>query len=140
MIAARPDCDRCVPHETTWIPLQRRWLKRRQAIEPMIGHTKSDHRMDRCWLKGAIGDALHAISCAAGYNIRWLMRAIVAQAAKAAKAAFLALSKPALYGLTSAMDALIDLRDALGLIRIAVRASLGPPLPALPARVSVGLR
>ena len=66
--------------------LQRRWLKRRQAIEPAIGHTKSDHRMDRCWLKAAIGDALHAISCAAGYNIRWLMRAIVAQAAKAAKA------------------------------------------------------
>ena len=66
---------------------QRRWLKRRQAIEPAIGHTKSDHRMHRCWLKGALGDALHAISCAAGYNIRWLMRAIVAQAAKAAKAA-----------------------------------------------------
>ena len=43
----------------------------------MIGHTKSDNRMDRCWLKGAIGDALHALSCAAGYNIRWLLRAIV---------------------------------------------------------------
>jgi transposase, IS5 family len=55
---------------------QRRWLKRRQAIEPMIGHTKSDNRMDRCWLQGALGDALHALSCAAGYNIRWLMRAI----------------------------------------------------------------
>ena len=56
---------------------QRRWLKRRQAIEPMIGHTKSDNRMDRCWLQGALGDALHALSCAAGYNIRWLLRAIV---------------------------------------------------------------
>ena len=33
---------------------QRRWLKRRQAIEPMIGHTKSDNRMDRCWLLGAM--------------------------------------------------------------------------------------
>ena len=54
----------------------RRWLKRRQAIEPLIGHTKSDHRMERCWLKGALGDALHALSCAAGYNIRWLLRAI----------------------------------------------------------------
>ena len=32
--------------------------------------------MDRCWLQGAVGDALHALSCAAGYNIRWLMRAI----------------------------------------------------------------
>ncbi len=55
----------------------KRWLKRRQAIEPMIGHVKSDNRMDRCWLQGALGDALHALSCAAGYNIRWLLRAIV---------------------------------------------------------------
>ena len=55
---------------------QRRWLKRRQAIEPMLGHTKSDNRMDRCWLQGALGDALHALSCVAGYNIRWLLRAI----------------------------------------------------------------
>ena len=61
---------------------QRRWLKRRQAIEPMIGHTKSDNRMERCWLPGALGDALHALSCAAGYNIRWLMRAIVRLAAR----------------------------------------------------------
>jgi len=57
--------------------VQRRWLKRRQAIEPMIGHAKSDNRMDRCWLQGALGDALHALSCALGYNIRWLLRAIV---------------------------------------------------------------
>ena len=55
---------------------EKRMLKRRQAIEPLIGHTKSDHRMDRCWLQGAMGDALHALSCAAGYNIRWLLRAI----------------------------------------------------------------
>ena len=39
--------------------------------------------MIRCYLRGSIGDALHAIalgypvSCAAGYNIRWLMRAIM---------------------------------------------------------------
>jgi len=55
---------------------QRRWLKRRQAIEPIIGHTKHDHRMDKCWLKGSEGDALHAVLCAAGFNIRWLMRAL----------------------------------------------------------------
>ena len=109
----------------------------------MIGHTKSNHRMDRCWLKGAVGDALHAISCAAGYNIRWLMRAIVAQAAKAAKAAkadFLALLKRTLYRLNSATDAPIASRDVPSLIRIAERASLGPPLPALPVGVSVGWR
>ena len=55
---------------------EKRLLKRRQAIEPLIGHMKADHRMDRCWLQGAMGDALHALSCAAGYNIRWLLRAI----------------------------------------------------------------
>ena len=56
---------------------QRRWLKRRQAVEPAIGHLKHDNAMDRCWLHGATGDALHAVLCAAGYNIRWLLRAIV---------------------------------------------------------------
>jgi len=56
---------------------QRRWLKRRQAIEPVIGHVKHDHGMRRCWLKGQTGDALHAVLCAAGYNLRWLLRAIV---------------------------------------------------------------
>ncbi len=55
---------------------EKRLLWRRQAIEPLIGHTKADHGMDRCWLQGAMGDALHALSCAAGYNIRWLLRAI----------------------------------------------------------------
>ena len=56
---------------------QRRWLKRRQAVEPAIGHLKSDNRMDRCWLRGQLGDALHAVLCAAGYNLRWLLRAMV---------------------------------------------------------------
>ena len=51
-------------------------LRRRQAIEPTIGHLKADHRLDRCWLKGAEGDALHTVLCAAGYNLRWLMRAV----------------------------------------------------------------
>jgi transposase, IS5 family len=55
---------------------ERRLLKRRQAIEPIIGHLKSDHRMNRCHLKGAEGDAIHAVLCAAGFNIRWLLRMI----------------------------------------------------------------
>jgi transposase, IS5 family len=56
---------------------QRRWLKRRQAIEPIIGHVKHDHGMRRCGLKGQTGDALHAVLCATGYNLRWLLGAIV---------------------------------------------------------------
>ena len=47
-----------------------------KAVEPVIGHLKADHRMDRCHLKGEIGDRLHAVLCAAGYNLRWLLRAI----------------------------------------------------------------
>ena len=47
-------------HKTLTNP-QRRWLKRRQAIEPIIGHVKQDHGMRRCWLKGQSGDALHAV-------------------------------------------------------------------------------
>ena len=74
--------------------LQRRWLKRRQAIKPAILHTRSDNRMDRCWLGGSSGDALHAVLCAAGFNIRWLLRAI---AAKGLAALLLAFSNVALY-------------------------------------------
>src|SRR5574337_362682 len=66
---------------------QRRWLKRRQAVEPAIGHLKADHRMDRCWLAGSLGDALRAVLCAAGYNLRWLMRAVL----RLGRKAFLAL-------------------------------------------------
>jgi IS5 family transposase len=50
------------------------WVKRRQAVEPVIGHLKDDCRLRRYHLKGAEGDALHVIACAAGYNIRWLLR------------------------------------------------------------------
>ena len=49
--------------------------KRRQAIEP-IDHLKADHRMNRCHLLRLKGDSLHAVLCAAGFNIRWLLRMI----------------------------------------------------------------
>ena len=55
---------------------ERRLLKRRQAIEPIIGHLKADHRMNCCHLKAQTGDAMHAVLCATGYNIRWLLRMI----------------------------------------------------------------
>jgi IS5 family transposase len=37
----------------------------------------TDHGMDRCHLRGPKRDALHAVLCAVGYNIRWLLRLIV---------------------------------------------------------------
>lgn len=50
-----------------------RWMKRRAAIEPSIGHLKSEHRMDRCRLKGIAGDQFNAILSAAGMNFRKLI-------------------------------------------------------------------
>jgi transposase, IS5 family len=49
-------------------------IKRRSAIEPTIGHMKTDGRLDRNPLKGALGDALHAVLCGAGHNMRLLMK------------------------------------------------------------------
>jgi len=52
-------------------------IKRRSAIEPTIGHVKSDNRMGRNYLKGADGDRINAILAAAGYNMRKLIAAFL---------------------------------------------------------------
>lgn len=52
----------------------KRLLKRRQVVEPMIGHMKADGLLGRNWLKGAIGDAVHAVLCGAGHNLRMILR------------------------------------------------------------------
>jgi len=56
----------------------RREMKRRAAVEPVIGHTKAEHRMGRNYLKGREGDRINAVLAAAGYNfgllLRWLAR------------------------------------------------------------------
>ena len=49
-------------------------LKRRQVVEPMIGHMKADGLLDKNWLKGANRDALHALLCGAGHNMRMILR------------------------------------------------------------------
>ena len=53
-------------------------MKRRAAVEPVIGHLKAEHRMDRNYLKGRAGDRANAVLAAAGYNfallLRWLRR------------------------------------------------------------------
>ena len=51
-------------------------MKRRAAVEPVIGHVKAEHRMGRNYLKGRDGDRINAVLAAAGYNfcllLRWL--------------------------------------------------------------------
>lgn len=51
-------------------------LKRRSAIEPHIGHMKSEGKLRRNYLKGKIGDALNALLCAIGHNLRMIWRNI----------------------------------------------------------------
>jgi transposase, IS5 family len=57
-------------------PQIQREMRRRAAVEPVIGHIKNEHRMDRNYLAHRSGDANNAILAAAGYNfsllIRWL--------------------------------------------------------------------
>lgn len=55
---------------TAWI---RKRLKRRNAIEPVIGHMKSDGHLDRNFLKGEVGDALNALLCGCGHNLRKIL-------------------------------------------------------------------
>ena len=55
-------------------PQIKRELRRRSAVEPVIGHLKSEHRMARNYLWHRQGDAINAVLAAAGYNFRRLIR------------------------------------------------------------------
>jgi transposase, IS5 family len=55
-------------------PAIKREMKRRAAVEPVIGHLKQEHRLDRNYLAGRHGDANNAVLAAAGYNFRRLIR------------------------------------------------------------------
>jgi IS5 family transposase len=54
-------------------PTIKQELRRRNAIEPIIGHTKSDGLLERNHLAGAHGDAVNAVLVAAGHNLRLLV-------------------------------------------------------------------
>lgn len=55
---------------------QRKWYNRRSVVEADIGHLKSDHRLDRNYLKGKAGDYINVILAACGYNLRTIYRRI----------------------------------------------------------------
>ena len=74
-------------------PTIKRELRRRSAIEPMIGHMKADGRLGRNHLLGTAGDAMNALLVAAGHNLRlilnwlrlfvaWLMAALIGSSAQ----------------------------------------------------------
>ncbi|GGC74281.1 hypothetical protein GCM10011504_59260 [Siccirubricoccus deserti] len=58
-------------------PTIRRERRRRSAIEPVIGHLKSDGHLGRNFLRGTEGDAINLVLAAAGHNLR-LLRAWLA--------------------------------------------------------------
>ena len=76
----------------------KRELRRRSAIEPVIGHLKAEGHLGRCYLKGRAGDAANAILSAVGYNSRrilaWL-RALLR---------FLLIAIPRLFIIRSALN------------------------------------
>jgi IS5 family transposase len=59
-------------------------MRRRAAVEPVIGHIKAEHRMARNYLKGLDGDRINVVLSAAGNNfslllrwLEWLLRALM---------------------------------------------------------------
>src|SRR5207253_7615996 len=55
-------------------PKIKREMRRRSAVEPVIGHLKAEHRMGRNYLWYRQGDAINAVLAAVGYNFRLLIR------------------------------------------------------------------
>lgn len=58
-------------------PAERKRQRRRSAIEPKIGHLKSDHRVERCFLSGLEGDAINIVLAAAAANLRKLLKRLL---------------------------------------------------------------
>lgn len=54
----------------------KKWCPRRSAIEPIIGHLKAEHRLERNRLKGRRGDQINGVLSACGFNLRKLLRAL----------------------------------------------------------------
>lgn len=55
----------------------RKWIRRRSAIEAVIGHAKTEGRLGRNYLLGKEGDKINAILAGCGYNMRKLLRALL---------------------------------------------------------------
>src|SRR5262249_41027346 len=94
----------------------RREMRRRAAVEPVIGHIKAEHRMGRNYLKGRDGDRINAVLAAAGYNfsllLRWLERLLRAliRALSAARAG----SKPPKKRSSTVLHGRFDMHQLAG--------------------------
>ena len=81
-------------------PAKRRRQKRRNAIEPIIGHAKNDRKVGpRNWLKGQLGDKINALSMAIGFNLRKILRKIFLSLCEMLKLIFFPCQLPRQEGL-----------------------------------------
>ena len=55
-------------------PQMKKELKGRSAVEPVIGHMKTDGKLGRNYLLGGLGDKINALLCGAGHNIRLILK------------------------------------------------------------------
>jgi len=55
---------------------QRTRLRRRGPVEALTGHMKNKRLLDRNWLRGSLGDAVHVLLCAAGQNLHLILQAL----------------------------------------------------------------
>ena len=63
-------------NQKTAAPALKRMMKRRAAIEPLIGHAKNDSGDPRNHLLGKSGDQIHALMMAIGFNFRKIVRRV----------------------------------------------------------------
>ena len=91
----------------------RKRRKRRSAIEPKIGHAKTENRMGRCYLKGLAGDAMNVVLAAAGANLAKLLRLLPC-------------------ALRRRVEATVAGRGASGWLTCRARGRLNVPASALP--------
>lgn len=56
---------------------ERKKFRQRAGIEPVIGHLKHDHRMERNFLKGVVGDSINTMMAVTGYNLRHWIRKLI---------------------------------------------------------------
>ena len=90
-----------ISHTRRLPPALKRLLKRRQVVATTIGNMKADGLLAKNWLKGAEGDALHALLCGAGHNLRMILRHL--------RVLYCALIARIAAGLTAVLNALLAL-------------------------------
>ena len=66
-------CQLLISHTRKLPKHLKKLLKRRQVVDPMIGHMEADGLPDRNWLKGALRDAMHAVLCGAAHELRMIL-------------------------------------------------------------------